>query len=202
MQVALAAVAVSSLVGKRFLERPRRPWRIWFFDVSKQGFGAGFVHCWNLVLATILSAVMADDPLASTKQDQCSLYAMSLSIDIFLGTVWIYFLLKAQRALADRHGWEDLKHPGVYGSPPSTKVYLVQLWGYFLVLLTYKTLNAVIILSWRHHLDSFYTWVFSPLQPYPKLELVVVMVLLPGVLNVMQYWIVDNILKGEKIAIH
>lgn len=55
VQLALGAVAVSTLVFKRFRERPRRPWRIWFMDVSKQGLGALFAHVLNLLLSALLS---------------------------------------------------------------------------------------------------------------------------------------------------
>lgn len=55
VQLVLGGVAVSTLVFKRYRERPRRPWRIWFMDVSKQGLGALFAHVLNLFLSTALS---------------------------------------------------------------------------------------------------------------------------------------------------
>jgi len=55
VQLLLGAVAVSILVCKRYRERPRRPWRIWFMDVSKQGLGALFAHVLNIMISTLLS---------------------------------------------------------------------------------------------------------------------------------------------------
>ena len=55
VQLVLGGVAVSTLVFKRYRERPRRPWRIWFMDVSKQGLGALFAHVLNLFLSAALS---------------------------------------------------------------------------------------------------------------------------------------------------
>mmetsp|Transcript_16670 Transcript_16670/g.21625 ORF Transcript_16670/g.21625 Transcript_16670/m.21625 type:complete len:321 (-) Transcript_16670:300-1262(-) len=201
MQVMLCVISITSLIIKRFLENPRRTWKIWFFDVSKQGFGAGFIHVWNMVLAVIIKNLMEDSPIQSGT-DECALYAMNLSIDIFIGTVWLYFLLKIQSRMADHYNWKDLIHLGQYGNPPQTSIWLKQLGAYFLVLLTMKTLNATLILSWRHHLDGFYSWIFGSLQPYPKLELIVVMVVMPASLNVIQYWIVDNFLKDKKLTLH
>lgn len=41
------------LLVKRFCEPKydRRPWKVWFFDTSKQGMGSLLMHSANLVLA-------------------------------------------------------------------------------------------------------------------------------------------------------
>lgn len=44
VQGVLGITAVLSLVYKRFVERPRRPLRIWSFDVGKQVVGAAVAH--------------------------------------------------------------------------------------------------------------------------------------------------------------
>lgn len=62
VQVTLGAVAVSVLLVKRKCERPRRRWRVWFMDVSKQVFGAGFAHILNLLLAALLTSVSSSCP--------------------------------------------------------------------------------------------------------------------------------------------
>src|SRR4051812_5585697 len=43
VQLALGALALMVLVFKRWRERPQRPVKIWFFDVSKQVFGSVLV---------------------------------------------------------------------------------------------------------------------------------------------------------------
>ena len=45
----LAAAALLSLWFKRQSERPRRKFRTWFLDVSKQGLGACYAHVANMV---------------------------------------------------------------------------------------------------------------------------------------------------------
>lgn len=55
VQLALGALALLSLVYKRWRERPQRPVKIWFFDVSKQVFGSVLVHAANVVMSLFTS---------------------------------------------------------------------------------------------------------------------------------------------------
>ena len=40
--------------------------------------------------------------------------------------------------------------------------------------------------------------IFSPLVPYPRLELVLIMVVIPVIMNSFQYWITDSFLKKRE----
>lgn len=51
VQLSLAAIALATLLYKRHLERPRRPWLVWTLDVSKQGLGALYAHVLNIFIA-------------------------------------------------------------------------------------------------------------------------------------------------------
>jgi hypothetical protein len=55
VQLALGALALLSLVYKRWRERPQRPVRIWWFDVSKQVFGSVLVHAANVFMSMLTS---------------------------------------------------------------------------------------------------------------------------------------------------
>ncbi|KAK4251831.1 vacuolar membrane protein-domain-containing protein [Corynascus novoguineensis] len=55
VQLALGALALLSLVYKRWRERPQRPVKIWFFDVSKQVFGSVLVHGANVFMSLLTS---------------------------------------------------------------------------------------------------------------------------------------------------
>lgn len=55
VQLALGALALLSLVYKRWRERPQRPVKIWFFDVSKQVFGSVLVHAANVFMSLLTS---------------------------------------------------------------------------------------------------------------------------------------------------
>lgn len=89
VQGALGLLAVSSLVVKRWREHPRRPIKIWFFDVSKQVFGSVLLHLANILMSMLSSGkfdVAATTASVSTaKGDQpnpCSFYLLNLAIDV------------------------------------------------------------------------------------------------------------------------
>jgi hypothetical protein len=49
VQMLLAFFALLSLWFKRQNERPKRKFKTWFLDVSKQGLGACYAHILNMV---------------------------------------------------------------------------------------------------------------------------------------------------------
>lgn len=97
VQLALGGLALMSLVYKRWRERPQRPVKIWFFDVSKQVFGSVLVHVANVFMSMLTSgrfsvklepgAVQAaarllrrdDEPYTP---NPCSFYLLNLAIDV------------------------------------------------------------------------------------------------------------------------
>ena len=77
IQFILFTVCVSTLLVKYWCEpQPRRPCCVWFWDVSKQGFGAAFMHLLNLILAGVLSESSAGDVA-----DPCAWYFVNISIE-------------------------------------------------------------------------------------------------------------------------
>ena len=66
-------------------------------------------------------------------------------------------------------------------------------WVFMLMLVLY-----LIIIPMRHTLDSFGEWFLGPVSHNNSLELFIVMILLPLLFNLAQFWIQDNILKGRK----
>ncbi|XP_035604735.1 store-operated calcium entry regulator STIMATE-like isoform X1 [Oncorhynchus keta] len=80
IQGLLAIVAFSTLMVKRFREPVgiRRPWRIWFYDMSKQAIGALFIHFANVFLSNL------------TEMDPCSLYLIHFLLDATLGMLVIW----------------------------------------------------------------------------------------------------------------
>lgn len=79
VQAALGALALLSLVYKRWRERPQRPIKIWAFDVSKQVFGSVLLHAANLIMS-IFSAGQALE--AGSQTNPCSFYLLNLGIDV------------------------------------------------------------------------------------------------------------------------
>lgn len=106
IQMALGGLALLSLVYKRWRERPQRPVKIWFFDVSKQVVGSMLVHVANVFMSILTSgrvnvqvepagvgvqAVQTVSRLMRRGEDQfvpnpCSLYLLNLAIDVSIYT--------------------------------------------------------------------------------------------------------------------
>lgn len=95
VQTALGLLAVSSLAIKRMREHPRRPLKIWFFDVSKQVFGSVLLHLANILMSLLSSGkfdvvvVVPDTTPQSSGTDgegkqpnPCSFYLLNLAIDV------------------------------------------------------------------------------------------------------------------------
>lgn len=97
VQLALGGLALLSLVYKRWRERPQRPLKIWFFDVSKQVFGSVLVHIANVFMSMLTSgrfSIKLDPASVQTaarllRRDEdpyvpnpCSFYLLNLAIDV------------------------------------------------------------------------------------------------------------------------
>ncbi len=55
IQVGLGILSFSVLFIKRMREQPRRPWKIWIFDTSKQLVSQLFAHFINLTISIALT---------------------------------------------------------------------------------------------------------------------------------------------------
>lgn len=93
VQAGLGLLAIFSLVWKRWRERPRRPFRVWFFDVSKQVFGSVLLHTLNILMSMFsiadLELAHKAKELSAQLQDAdgrqvnpCSWYLINIAIDV------------------------------------------------------------------------------------------------------------------------
>lgn len=105
IQGILGIMSMSALLIKRFMEQPKRPWNIWFLDTSKQGLSAGIVHCLNMALADLLSE--------SSHSDNCEWYFVNFAVDVGVGTILCFLILKAIEGFAALNGIDAL-NTGVY----------------------------------------------------------------------------------------
>lgn len=92
VQGALGAFALLTLVVKRWREPNKRPWKIFFFDVSKQVFGSMLTHVINLAMSMLGSGGMANAAAhvanaaegapGGRSPNPCSFYLLNLGIDV------------------------------------------------------------------------------------------------------------------------
>jgi hypothetical protein len=113
VQMALGLLALLALVYKRWRERPQRPLKIWFFDVSKQVVGSVLVHVANLLMSMLSSGQFSIKVQPSAVEGRmlaavaravvdekdkyvpnpCSFYLLNLAIDVSLPSLLYLFAL-------------------------------------------------------------------------------------------------------------
>lgn len=218
VQGALGALALSTLVYKRYRERPQRPLRIWFFDVSKQVFGSVLVHMANIFMSMLTSgrfsikldpgAVAAPAVRApsdsSNVPNPCSLYLLNLGIDTTLGIPILILLLKVLTRIV---AFTPLGKPresiqsGHYGHPPNVWWWLKQSVIYFCGLFGMKICVLVIFLlaPWISKVGD---WALGWTEGNEKLQIAFVMMIFPLIMNGLQYYIIDSFIKDRQTIEH
>lgn len=123
---------------------------------------------------------------------------MSYLIDTTLGLFLAILCLRAMDRLANDFNWTHLKNSGVYVGPDGWKHWLSQVLAWMFI----STIVKVVIYAFMWAFSQELAWVgqiiFAPLQGNIRFELVFVMILFPGVLNVIYFWIADSYLKAKE----
>ncbi|CAH3016923.1 unnamed protein product [Porites evermanni] len=185
VQGILAAVAFSTLILKRLREpdSDRRPVLIWFFDTSKQAVGAMLVHFANIFLAGLF------------KGDPCTWYLINFLLDSTLGLVVIYLCLQFMQVVVRMYDWDSLRF-GEYGNPPQCRAWMGQCILYLCAVIVEKaTITLVVQLDFWEEVRKF---ILLPVKNHPKIELAIVMLIIPFVFNAIMFWVVDNFLMQKK----
>ena len=184
VQLGLAISAIATLVYKRSAEKPRRPWLIFFFDASKQAFAGMLQHMVNLGFGVLFAT--------SGSASECAWYLTNFTISVACGVVLLWGMMAGYTWMVERFQLTLLRS-GEYGTPPSWKPWLAQMliWG-FLSSFEKLITAVVVILPLHRHLDAFAGWLETPLLSYPNIELILVMVIAPVLLNM--FWVIDNMI--------
>ncbi|GAB9472770.1 hypothetical protein Gpo141_00009940 [Globisporangium polare] len=197
MQVMLGFIAFSVLILKRYHEVPQRPLAVWGFDASKQMVGAGFAHVANLLIAILLYQHQVDAEQVMKGVDQCAFYFVNFTMDTTFGVFLNWVFLGAFMLLATRFQWTSVMVTGDYGNPIRIRNWLAQLLSWILIIFLTKLVIAIFIVALEKPLGAIAMWVFTPLQPYPRVELALVMIACPVLMNALQFWIQDSFLKKD-----
>ncbi|KAI1828045.1 vacuolar membrane protein-domain-containing protein [Xylaria intraflava] len=215
VQLALGGLALLSLVYKRWRERPQRPLKIWFFDVSKQVFGSVLVHIANIFMSMLTSgrfsmrlgpsAVQTAARLLRKEQmpyvpNPCSFYLLNLGIDTTLGIPILIVLLRVTTGLVAYTSWgkpRESIQSGNYGDPPKVWWWLKQSIIYFCGLsgMKFCVLLIFLILPWISRVGD---WALGWTEGNEKLQIVFVMMLFPLIMNALQYYIIDSFIKLQE----
>eukprot|EP00742_Colponemidia_sp_Colp-10_P003060 GILJ01003263.1.p1 GENE.GILJ01003263.1~~GILJ01003263.1.p1 ORF type:complete len:315 (-),score=34.18 GILJ01003263.1:262-1107(-) len=194
IQIALGLMSFSALIVKRYRESPRRTWLVFGLDSSKQAIGAGMAHGLNLIFAEVLGA---------EKSNPCEWYFLHVMIDGTLGILFnlgfLKLLEKLSEYLSSRYGYVTL-HTGDYGDPPSYVKWGKQLLMWLLVVVLTKGVLVGLAIPLAVYLEYFAELSLMPFKHIPKFKLVFVMIIIPVVMNCIQFWVTDSILKKKTIS--
>jgi STIMATE family len=212
IQAFLALAAMASLYIKRLRGHPRRTLSTWFLDVSKQGFGAAYAHVLNMLIAgSIVNNVRgsssengSSSSTATTLQDECAWYGMSYLLDTTLGLLLAVIGLQWLERTAKARRWTALEHSGVYSGDTALSHWTAQVTAWIVILTIVKILIYAFIWVCSAPLASIGSLLFAPFTGYKHLELLFVMILFPGILNVVYFWIADSYLQAasDQTAAH
>ncbi|CDW83813.1 UNKNOWN [Stylonychia lemnae] len=158
-------------------------------DTSKQIFSSGLLHIYNIVVAQLLSS---GDNL------QCQWYFINFSVDIIGIALFSYLFLKlSAKLLKDCYGYEI--RSGTYEVIEEIDKNSDDFNTY-----SEKSYEIVDEIS-EKELEQFkrqllYLGVLAlyPIQQYPRLLLLVVMVIVPVGFNSLQFWILDEYIRHKQ----
>ena len=196
IQAILGAAAFSILIVKRYVEKPRRPWKIWFYDVAKQIISSLVLHLFNL----IISAVLSND---ENDADACVWYFVTVTLDCTLGAFLSYIFMWLVDGIVSSSELEILK-TGLYyeeymeGNKKCYKLkwkkYGAQLGVWLVITFIVKIILLIMLKICKLFLVNLGGFFLSPFSN-AKVRLVMVMIIFPVILNALYFWVVDNILK-------
>ena len=162
IQAILGAAAFSILILKRYIEKPRRPWKIWFYDVAKQIISSLVLHLFNLIISAILSSDEND-------ADACVWYFVTVVLDCTLGAFLSYIFMWLTDGIANSSDWTFLKS-GLYyeeymvGNKKTYKLnwkkYLSQLGVWLAITLIVKIILLIMLKICKLFLVNLGTFFF------------------------------------------
>ena len=193
IQLMLGLLSMSSLYFKRKREYPQRQWNVFKYDVSKQVIGMGVAHMINIAIAILFNRQFK-------MNDECRWYFLNFFVDTTFGLALNYILLKCSTAHFRKKRYRELI-PGEYlpGNYFYNKSFILQLCVWlFIILLSKVVILGIILLPFREQLNSLGKLVLEPVSTNNTLELCTVMIIFPLLFNILQFWIQDNILKGDR----
>lgn len=195
VQLILGLLSFSVLFIKYACEKPRRDCRTWSMDTSKQAFGGILLHFVNIWVSNFFETNMGNT-------DACGLYLLVFLLDSSLGTFFNYACLKLLHKFAGkRHAmwhtprWESVAVSGDYGKPARCDWFLKQMAAWLTIITCVKAALIASLYVFRSEFAWMGRIILSPLQATPKIELIVVMVGCPLVLNSVVFWATDVFLK-------
>eukprot|EP01017_Pseudomicrothorax_dubius_P016218 TRINITY_DN1841_c0_g2_i1.p1 TRINITY_DN1841_c0_g2~~TRINITY_DN1841_c0_g2_i1.p1 ORF type:complete len:266 (-),score=41.15 TRINITY_DN1841_c0_g2_i1:170-967(-) len=212
VQIILGLICLGVLICKRYQEKPRRLWKIWLLDTSKQIVSALAAHMLNVVLAVVLTSIQDSHKHTA---DACAWYFVTIIFDTTLGTFICYLMLKylnqffiAKRIdhLASGNYFKvhenTLPQQSSLGKPNRKVEIDYGIWfAQLLIWIMIVILSKIFLYLIQYYLSGFFInitlFLFQGLRNLPFVKLLLVMILIPTIMNALQFWLQDNFLKKK-----
>ncbi|KAI9244626.1 vacuolar membrane protein-domain-containing protein [Sporodiniella umbellata] len=192
VQVTLATTAILTLFYKRSRERPQRPVIVWTLDVAKQFAGAAVIHFLNLAVSYIAGRPKDGRP----RTNLCVWYFLNVAVDTTIGVAILWFWLKLLQKVLTRFNVKDIK-TGQYGEPPLERMFYPWFKQTFIFISAESLMKLCVYWMFRHlpFLFAFGEWALAWTKGNYRYQVIFVMLIFPLIMNIMQFWIVDTIVK-------
>ena len=146
----------------------------------------------------MIAAVLSENMRGEAElKDQCAWYGISFLIDTTLGLLLAIIFLQVLDRIANEWDWAHLKHSGVYVGPDGWKHWISQVAAWMGILTIVKIIMYLVMWIFSEPLALIGQALFAPLQGSIRIELIFVMILFPGIMNIIYFWIADHHLKAK-----
>ena len=192
VQIILASVCVLTLVIKREFEVPRRAWKVWFLDVLKQGIGSSSDHMTNILISIVI--------ISGSDGDECQWYFLVYTLTSTVGCTTNLLMLTLVERFSSKYRNSctvEIQNFGEYGNPPKLKRWFVQLVVWLGIVIISKIIVLIILLLCGNFLNDITGSAFASFSGNREFELIFVMIIIPFILNIIQFWITDTFLKHD-----
>lgn len=156
----------------------------------KQGIGSSFGHFSNIFLSVLIAESLTD-------ADECQWYCLTYVIDSTIGTMINLLLLHLFGRILQYFPSCTTMHFGEYGSPPQLSIWFPQLLIWLSFVLIGKLTILFFLFQFIDVLNRIISVIFKIFHDNPQLELVIVMIIIPTILNILQFWVTDTFLKSN-----
>merc|ERR1740123_945601 len=126
-----------------------------------------------------------------TQASECIWYGTNITIATICGLFLLTMYMRFHRWAVDKYQLDCLRsgNYGEPGEPPNWRWWLAQMCLWVVVSCGEKFITAaVVILPLHDYIDGLIAGFEMPIKPFPKVELVLNMVIVPALLNVVFVW--------------
>lgn len=211
VQFVMGVSALGLLVFKRNYEHPKRKLDVWLFDIGKQVIGALGIHFINVGISVIkkhkenkkrYSTGGNDNDNGS--EDQCDWYFLNLLLDTTVGIPILWLALHSLTKLFQYFNIKNVESGNYFpedtldrpnSSKPLASAFLKQLCIFICGLVIMKICIYLILNYFEDLAYWFANLILAWSDPWPDVQIILVMFVFPVLLNCFQYFCVDNVIK-------